>query len=142
MFGVLLAEHAAKQAELREANGACAQPTALSPLLTSPRSERARRAAAAALATVTEELAGAVNDGVAEVFNSQRLIEAEARELQAQAVAFQKQTGKWVALVTEFDKSLREVGDFENWVRCMEWDMQAVAQALEEAAKAGDAPRR
>jgi hypothetical protein len=28
------------------------------------------------------------------------------------------------------------VGDFENWVKVMEWDMQAVATALEAAAAA------
>ena len=66
---------------------------------------------------MTEELAGSVNEGVAEVFNTQRLVEAEARELQAQAAAFAKQTGRWVSLFGEFDKALKEVGDFENWVK-------------------------
>ena len=33
--------------------------------------------------------------------------------------------------------ALQEVGDFENWVKVMEWDMQAVATALEAAAGAG-----
>ena len=74
------------------------------------RAEHARRAAAAALATVTEDLASAVNDGarrspntqrssvrvadaapagpgVADVFNNQRVIEAEARELQARGAS-------------------------------------------------------
>ena len=81
---------------------------------------------------------------------------------QAQAVQFAKQTGRWVSMVHEFDKSLKarlactrvpirslskrlmprvaaaaqEVGDFENWVKVMEWDMQAVATALEVAADA------
>jgi len=150
MFNAILAEHAAKQAALREEN------------------ERARRAAASALAGVTEELASAVNDGerprpaplppaphvapgVAEVFNTQRVIETSARELQQQAAQFAKQTGRWCALVSDFDRALKEVGDFENWVKVMEcapaaregshaphaaarWDMQAVAQSLEVAA--------
>ena len=30
----------------------------------------------------------------------------------------------------------QEVGDFENWVKVMEWDMQSVATALEAAAQA------
>jgi biogenesis of lysosome-related organelles complex 1 subunit 1 len=66
---------------------------------------------------VTEELASAVNDGVAEVFNTQRVIESSARELQLQAAAFAKQTGRWSAMVGDFDKALKEVGDFENWVK-------------------------
>ena len=45
MFSAILAEHAQKQAAVREEN------------------ERARRAVAASLASVTEDLASAVNDG-------------------------------------------------------------------------------
>ena len=110
------------------------------------------------------------------MFNNQRVIEAEARELQArgaacrartragadvsssapqvQAQQFAKQTTRWINMVNDFDKALKarlarralrhtrsrpaqEVGDFENWVKVMEWDMQAVATALEAAAAAG-----
>ena len=39
-------------------------------------------------------------------------------------------------MVNDFDKALKEVGDFENWVKVMEWDMQSVATALEAAAQA------
>ncbi len=70
------------------------------------------------------------------MFNNQRVIEAEARELQAQAAQFAKQTGRWVSLVNDFDRALKEVGDFENWVKVMEWDMQAVSRSLEVAAGA------
>ena len=118
MFSGILAEHAQRQAAVREENGegealaACAPPTC-SPALP----ERSRRAAAAALSQVTEELASAVNDGVAEVFNTQRVIESSARELQLQAATFAKQTGRWSAMVGDFDKALKEVGDFENWVK-------------------------
>jgi hypothetical protein len=99
---------------------------------------------------VTEDLASAVNDGaqrnsvvspntalrcaltrgspgVADVFNNQRVIEAEARELQAcsaacasctrrltrdlapqvQAQQFAKQTSKWINMVNDFDKALK-----------------------------------
>ena len=34
----------------------------------------------------------------------------------------------------------QEVGDFENWVKVMEWDMQSVATALEAAAAAQALP--
>ena len=106
---------------------------------------------------MTEDLASAVNDGVAEVFNTQRVIESSARELQLQAAAFAKQTGRWSAMVGDFDKALKEVGDFENWVKArrraapflsrtahaacqvMEWDLQAVAASLEVAAQGGKA---
>jgi hypothetical protein len=63
---------------------------------------------------------------VADVFNNQRVIEAEARELQAcsaaraaqagaltrsalqvQAQQFAKQTSKWINMVNDFDKALK-----------------------------------
>jgi hypothetical protein len=71
---------------------------------------------------------------VADVFNNQRVIETEARELQAQAGQLAKQTARWMGLVSDFDRSLKEVGDFENWVKVMEWDLQAISTSLEAAA--------
>jgi hypothetical protein len=66
---------------------------------------------------------------VADVFNNQRVIEAEARELQARSAAcascarsgadmqpcsaqvqaqqFAKQTSKWINMVNDFDKALK-----------------------------------
>ena len=71
------------------------------------------------------------------MFNNQRVIETEARELQAQAGQFTKQTARWMGLVSDFDRSLKEVGDFENWVKVMEWDLQAISTSLENAAAVG-----
>ena len=46
-------------------------------------------------------------------------------------------------MVNDFDKALKEVGDFENWVKVMEWDMQSGATALEAAAQAtGGSPEK
>ena len=63
--------------------------------------------------------------------------------LQVQAQQFAKQTTRWINMVNDFDKALKEVGDFENWVKVMEWDMQSVATALEAAAQAtGGSPEK
>lgn len=61
---------------------------------------------------------------------------------QVQAQQFAKQTSRWINMVNDFDKALKEVGDFENWVKVMEWDMQSVATALEAAAQAGPSPEK
>ena len=43
------------------------------------------------------------------MFNNQRVIEAEARELQVQASQFAKQTARWVSLVNDFDRVLEDL---------------------------------
>ena len=116
MFNGLVKEHEEKQAALREEN------------------ERLSGAATASIARLTETLVDQLNSGVSEAFDVQREIEAQSRELQAEAVRFSQQTEKWMHSVQTFDNAVKEIGDFENWMKTMEWDMQTVATALESVA--------
>jgi len=118
MFNAVIAEHQAKQSALREEN------------------DRLRRVAGESVGRVTEALVDTLNAGVADAFRTQKQIELDARRLQAEAGRFQKQTQQWIGAVQTFDKALKEIGDFENWVKSMEWDMQTVASALENVATA------
>ena len=64
--------------------------------------------------------------------------------LQGQAQRFQKQVEGWAAATSAFDDALKELGDFENYVNVLEWDMKRVADSLERLAaaeEAGRAPR-
>jgi hypothetical protein len=69
LWNTLQTEHAQRQAAVREETGARRSPTAdraslaLSDCASLTLAEYARRDAAAALATVTEQLANSVNDG-------------------------------------------------------------------------------
>lgn len=69
--------------------------------------------------------------GVTEVYVNQKLLDHEARELQTQAARFGRQTRQWVALCEQLNKSLKEIGDIENWARVMEDDVVAIAATLE-----------
>ena len=66
-----------------------------------------------------------------EVYVNQKLLDHEARELQTQAARFSRQTRQWVALCEQLNKSLKEIGDIENWARVMEDDVVAIAATLE-----------
>ena len=66
-----------------------------------------------------------------EVYVNQKLLDNEARELQAQAARFSKQTKQWVSLCEQLNSSLKEIGDIENWARVMEDDVVAIAATLE-----------
>ena len=59
------------------------------------------------------------------------MVEQEARSLQVQATKFSKQTNQWMAAITTFDNALKELGDFENYVRTLEWETQTVSDVLE-----------
>ena len=41
-----------------------------------------------------------------------------------------------MASITTFENALKELGDFENYVRALEWEIQTVSDALERAATA------
>ncbi|KAK3288489.1 hypothetical protein CYMTET_4040 [Cymbomonas tetramitiformis] len=116
MFNEVIAEHNEKQALLKEDN------------------ERHRKSAQSCVGVVTETLVDTLNSGVSEAFRTQKQIEQESRKLQAESARFSKQSQQWIQSVSTFDKALKEIGDFENWVKTMEWDMQTVAIALENVA--------
>jgi hypothetical protein len=66
-----------------------------------------------------------VNHGVVEVFENQKQVE-------------------WATSLEAFDKELRDIGDFENWVKAMEHDLATLAAALEAKvnAKAANAAEK
>lgn len=93
--------------------------------------DKQRRDALQAVGAVTEGLANAVNDGVARIFVAQRKIDAESRQLQANAGKFAKQTAAWIKLVDQFNTALKEVGDIQTWAKTIEADLQVVCATLE-----------
>mmetsp|Transcript_14040 Transcript_14040/g.29468 ORF Transcript_14040/g.29468 Transcript_14040/m.29468 type:complete len:118 (-) Transcript_14040:96-449(-) len=113
MFNALLQEHQKRVAE-----------------------ERAKVDASRAVANqhankLSDALVDAVNAGVAEAFQTQKVIEQEARSLQVQAHKFNKQTTQWMGAITTFNNSLKELGDFEQYVKTLEWEIQTVSDAIE-----------
>jgi len=72
-----------------------------------------------------------VNMGVAKVFSNERRIETQAVKLQNQTDRFAKQTAQWLQLIENFNQTLKEIGDVENWARAIENDMKEIAAGLE-----------
>lgn len=98
-----------------------------------------RRDAIAAVSSLTESLTGTVNAGVQEVFENQKQVEDAARELSETSVAFKDRARAWANALEEFDDELKNIGDFENWVKAMEHDLSTLAAALEEKVTASAA---
>lgn len=72
-----------------------------------------------------------VNKGVAEAFLQEKQLEAEIKALQVETAEFVKRSSQWVALVSHFNASLKEIGDVENWSRSIEADMNDICTKLE-----------
>jgi len=96
-----------------------------------------RRSALAAVSGLTESLVDTVNSGVVEVFETQKMIEEEARELQGKSAKFARVTTEWVRILNGFDKELREIGDFENWIKSIEHDLNNLTGVMQYVAEGG-----
>ncbi|KAF9326105.1 Retinol dehydrogenase 5 [Podila minutissima] len=70
---------------------------------------------------------------VSQIFVNQKDLEQEAKNLSLQSARYAKQTTQWLALVSQFDSALKELGDVQNWVQVIEKDMEQVTRALEES---------
>ncbi|KAK3022945.1 hypothetical protein RJ639_046763 [Escallonia herrerae] len=77
--------------------------------------EKAKKDAIIAAMRVSDLLVDTVNGGVQESFVN------EKRALTATIARFAKQTDQWLAAYVE-----QEIGDFENWMKTMEFDCKAL----------------
>eukprot|EP00730_Choanoeca_flexa_P015182 TRINITY_DN6910_c0_g1_i1.p1 TRINITY_DN6910_c0_g1~~TRINITY_DN6910_c0_g1_i1.p1 ORF type:complete len:125 (+),score=46.67 TRINITY_DN6910_c0_g1_i1:52-426(+) len=72
-----------------------------------------------------------INADVAEVFATQRSIEAEVKRLQAALAKHNKLANSWSTSISKFNTALKEIGDVENWAERLEDDMRTVVDTLE-----------
>mmetsp|Transcript_30390 Transcript_30390/g.47607 ORF Transcript_30390/g.47607 Transcript_30390/m.47607 type:complete len:145 (-) Transcript_30390:84-518(-) len=113
MLSSLVKEHNSKQSKLKEVN------------------EQYRKEALGAIETATNLSTDNVSESVNEVFATQRKLEKEVKGLQTNTAHFARQTHQWLDMIHGFNGSLKEVGDFQNWAKTVEWDMRNIASALD-----------
>uniref|UniRef100_G3MPT9 Biogenesis of lysosome-related organelles complex 1 subunit 1 n=3 Tax=Amblyomma TaxID=6942 RepID=G3MPT9_AMBMU len=99
--------------------------------------DRKKKEATAAASALTAAMVDHLNVGVAQAYLNQRKLDAEAKQLHANATNFSKQASNWLHLVDNFNHALKELGDIENWAKSIEADMRTVSSALEYAYKVG-----
>ena len=78
-----------------------------------------------------------VNGGVVSVFEDQKRIDSEASALKGKSQKFAKVTGEWVNIVEGFDTQMKAIGDFESWIKRMEFDLNNLTGVMEDVAKKG-----
>ena len=95
--------------------------------------ERRRKAALLAVRNCTNAMVDSLNSGVEKAYENQRRLDREAKALQAHSARYVKQTAQWLSLVEGFHKSLKSLGDLEQWARTIEADMRIVVDTLDYA---------
>lgn len=55
-----------------------------------------------------------------QAYSNQRRLNSELKELYAKLNVFREQADAWCKVVGDFNKSLKELGDVENWASRME----------------------
>ncbi|BAT81391.1 hypothetical protein LR48_Vigan07g088800 [Vigna angularis] len=100
-------------------------------LVLTQRTEKAKKDAIRKTARVSDLLVEAVNGGVHESFINQKRIELEIRALAVTITRFMKQTDQWLATTHALNTALKEIGDFENWMKIMEYDCKNITTAIQ-----------
>ncbi|GJJ70072.1 biogenesis of lysosome-related organelles complex 1 subunit 1 [Entomortierella parvispora] len=97
--------------------------------------EQLRKEAVHSVGQFTDAVADTLSNRVSQIFVHQKDLEQEARALSTQSARYAKQTAQWLSLVENFESSLKELGDVQNWVQVIEKDMAQVTAALESSSQ-------
>ncbi|KAL0537656.1 hypothetical protein IC582_026639 [Cucumis melo] len=93
-------------------------------------SEKAKKDAIQKAVRVSDLLVDTVNGGVQESFVNQKLIELEIRALATTIARFTKQTDQWLAATHALNTAVKEIGDFENWIKTIDFDCKSITTAI------------
>lgn len=92
--------------------------------------DKAKKDAIRIARRVSDLLLDSVNGGVQEAFLMQKRIEMETRVLAAAILQFGKQTDQWLSASHSINSAIKEIGDFENWMKTMELDCRSITTAI------------
>ncbi|CAI8585962.1 unnamed protein product [Vicia faba] len=100
-------------------------------LILANQTEKSKKDAIRKAVRVSDLLVEAVNGGVQDSFIYQKRIELEIRALAATITRFTKQTDQWLNATHSLNTSIKEIGDFENWMKIMEYDFKSISAAIQ-----------
>ncbi|KAK4274895.1 hypothetical protein QN277_018057 [Acacia crassicarpa] len=100
-------------------------------LLLRQRTEKAKKEAIIKATRVSDLLVETVNGGVQECYVIEKRIEQEIRALSTSITRFTKQTDQWLATTHALNTAVKEIGDFENWIKVMEYDCKSITAAIQ-----------
>ncbi|KAL5719529.1 hypothetical protein ACHQM5_012290 [Ranunculus cassubicifolius] len=93
--------------------------------------EKAKKDALRCAARVSDILVDAVNGEVQESFINEKRIELEIRAFSATVSRYSHATDQWLAASQSINSALKEIGDFENWMKIMDYDCRSINAAIQ-----------
>ncbi|CAL5189785.1 unnamed protein product [Lathyrus oleraceus] len=100
-------------------------------LILANQTEKSKKDAIRKAVRVSDLLVEAVNGGVQDSFIYQKRIELEIRALAVTITRFTKQTDQWLNATHSLNTAIKEIGDFENWMKIMEYDFKSISAAIQ-----------
>ncbi|XP_047953962.1 biogenesis of lysosome-related organelles complex 1 subunit 1-like [Salvia hispanica] len=94
------------------------------------RTERAKKEGLRNAIRVADQLMKVVDGGVHDVFINEKWIKVEIQALSATIMRFSKQTDQWLAVSRAINTAVKEIGDFENWMKTIELDCKSISAAI------------
>ncbi|KAG6508542.1 hypothetical protein ZIOFF_033916 [Zingiber officinale] len=95
-----------------------------------PLADKAKKDALQTAIRVSELLVETVNGQVEATFINEKRIELEIRALVSTIMRYKKQTDQWLAASHALNTVIKEIGDFENWMKIMDFDCKTVNAAI------------
>ncbi|KAG9445457.1 hypothetical protein H6P81_016797 [Aristolochia fimbriata] len=92
--------------------------------------EQAKKEAIRTALHVSDLLVDTVNAGAEEIFVNEKRIEFEIRSLISTTMRYSKQTNQWLVATRALNTALKEIGDFENWMKTMDYDCKSITAAI------------
>ncbi|URE44537.1 GCN5-like protein 1 (GCN5L1) [Musa troglodytarum] len=92
--------------------------------------DKAKKNALRTAMRVSELLVDTVNGGVEDSFINEKRVELEIRALASTIMRYKKQTDQWLAASHALNTVIKEIGDFENWMKIMDFDCKSINAAI------------
>lgn len=92
--------------------------------------DKAKKDAIGIAARVSNVLVEIVNGGVQECFINEKRIELEIRALASTIFRYTKQIDQWLSASHSINSAIKEIGDFENWMKTMDFDCRSINAAI------------
>ena len=97
-------------------------------------SEHTYRMAMGDASTASAHLIRDVNMDLKDIHTNEQQIETQIKELAAQTEQFRRKMNSWGQMFIKFNQAVKELGDVENWSKCINEDVNECLTILDDVS--------